>query len=191
MAGAKLRHVVRALVVEHPRYGYEIANLLDQRLKPFAWAPSGVYSQLDKLVEEEQLRVVGDRKGLGVGDRNAPRTVYEATALGHQSHREWMLGPTPRTRVRQELDLKMQLAGPEMLPQMIEHSLAQETVCLGELTELRKGLRPIPLADAPTWAEASPILQRNADIAMIEAHIKVLQEAREVMQAIIDAGRRR
>jgi len=84
----------------------------------------------------------------------------------------------------------MQLAGPEMLPQMIEHSLGQETVCLGELTELRKGLRPIPLDDAPTWAEVSPILQRNADIAMIEAHMKVLQEARKVMQKIID-GRHR
>ncbi|HST31992.1 MAG TPA: hypothetical protein VLJ80_00590 [Solirubrobacteraceae bacterium] len=187
---ATLRHVVRALVVERQRYGYEIANLLEERLKTYAWAPSGVYSQLDNLLRDEEVRFTGDRKGLQIGGRAAPRTVYEATALGRQSHREWMLSPSPPTRVRQELDLKIQLATPEMLPGLIEQSWGQEQVCLGELTELRRGVRPVPVDAAPTWSEASAILRRNADIVMLEARVQVLQEARKVMQAIID-GRHR
>jgi DNA-binding PadR family transcriptional regulator len=187
---ATLRHVVRALVIERQHYGYEIANLLDQRLKAYAWSPSGVYKQLDHLLGDAEVRIVGDRKVQKPGERAAPRTVYEATALGERSHREWMLSPAPPTRVRQELDLRIQLATPEMLPGLIEQSLGQEQVHLGELAELKKGMGPMPVDHAPSWAEASALLQRNGDIVMLEARIKVLQEARQVMQKIID-GRHR
>jgi DNA-binding PadR family transcriptional regulator len=186
---ATLRHVVRALVVERQRYGYEIANLLEERLKAYAWAPTGVYRQLDQLLHDDEVRFAGQRKGVQIGSRAAPRTVYEATALGRESHREWMLSPSPPTRVRQELDLKIQLATPEMLSGLIEQSWGQEQVCLGELAQLKKDVRPMPVDDATTWPEASTLLRRNGDIVMLEARIKVLQEARQVMQKII-GGRR-
>jgi DNA-binding PadR family transcriptional regulator len=186
---ATLRHVVRALVVERQRYGYEIANLLEERLKAYAWAPTGVYAQLDHLLEKEEVRIVGDRQGPNPGDRNAPRTVYEATALGHRSHDEWMLGPTPPTRVRQELDLKIQLATPDMLPALIEQSRGQEQVHLGELAELKKG-GPVPVGHHGSWAEARAVLKRNGDIEMLEARIQVLQKARQVMQKFIDGPAR-
>jgi DNA-binding PadR family transcriptional regulator len=182
---ATLKDVVRALIVERQRYGYEIANQLDERLKAYAWTPSGVYKHLDDLLKKQEVRVVGDLK---LSERAAPRTVYEATALGHQAHREWMFGPTPPTRVRQELDLKIQLATPEMLPQLIEQNRGQELVHLGELRDLKKGGYPIPADGSTTWLETSALLQRNGDIVMLEARIKVLQQARQVMQKIVTAG---
>ncbi|HEV2973471.1 MAG TPA: hypothetical protein VGX69_00565 [Solirubrobacteraceae bacterium] len=87
---------------------------------------------------------------------------------------------------RDELDLKVQLAGPEMLGAMIEQSRGQEQVCMGLLGALRRGARQAELSGgSTTWREASVILQRNGEIRIIEARIGALQEARRVMQSFV------
>src|ERR1700730_11441558 len=120
MAGAK--HAVLGLVIEQPGYGYQLVQRLEDRCGAWGWNRSGVYSVLDQLERDEQVRSVRSMAGATSG-RAGPRPIYEATPQGIEFFRDWMFGSSPPTPVRHDLDLKMLLAGPEFLPRLIDHTL--------------------------------------------------------------------
>ncbi|HLH14517.1 MAG TPA: PadR family transcriptional regulator, partial [Solirubrobacteraceae bacterium] len=110
-------------MIEQPGYGYQLARRLEERCAAWGWEPSGVYSALDSLVREGNVRSVRG-KGSGTTGRAAPRAIYEATEKGHDFFREWMFETAPPSPVRQELDLKILFSGPEFLPRLIDQTWA-------------------------------------------------------------------
>jgi DNA-binding PadR family transcriptional regulator len=190
------RHAVLGLVIERPGYGYQLAQRLEERCAPWRWESSGVYGALDQL--ERESHVWGDRTkttaSSGAG-RRGPRVIYAATERGRDFFAEWVLGASPPKPARQELDLKMLLAGPEFLPELVEQTWVQEQQCVDELQGLRSGT-PASMVDAARmgWSEGAVILQRNAEIKQLQTRIEWLQEARQVMRVLLErdvgSGRR-
>jgi len=189
------KHAVLGLVIERPGYGYQLAQRLEERCAFWRWESSGVYGALDQL--ERESHVWADRTkttaSSGAG-RRGPRVIYSATQRGRDFFAEWVLGASPPKPARQELDLKMLLAGGEFLPELIEQTWVQEQQCVNELQTLRSGT-PASLIDATrmSWSEGAVILQRNAEIKQLQTRIEWLQEARQVMRVLLerDVGRGR
>jgi DNA-binding PadR family transcriptional regulator len=63
------KHAVLGLVIEHPGYGYQLAQRLDERFGSSGFAPSGVYSALDRLSRDELVRSAS-KKGAGPARRH-------------------------------------------------------------------------------------------------------------------------
>lgn len=171
---------VLGLLIERPSYGYELAQRLDTRFSDWGLASTGVYGALNKLEDEELARAVGERRA---GSSRAPRrTIYESTPEGATVFRDWLYESSAMDPNRQELDMKIQLAGRESLPLMIEMARRQETVCMGELAALTRASPPDSVS---TWEHAAAVLNRNGRIKWLQFRIERLQEARSVMQAFL------
>jgi DNA-binding PadR family transcriptional regulator len=184
------KHAVMGLVIEQPGYGYQLARRLEERCATWGWEPSGVYSALDSLAREGNVRSV---RGKGSSDtgRAAPRAVYEATPKGMGFFREWMLETSTPSPVRQELDLKMLFSGPEFLPRLIEQTWAQEQHCMDELRELTALVQAgAPVGRPQSWREAAAVLQRDAEIKLMRVRIEWLQNARKVMKELLETSTR-
>jgi len=180
-----VKHAMLGLVIERPGYAYQLAQRLDERCGPWHWEPTGVYSALDRLVVEEH--VFGTKaKGGPQASRRGPHMIYEATQSGRDFFAEWVLAPTPPRPLRQELDLKMLLAGPEFLPRLIDLTWAQEQQCAAELQSLVSQVPAgAPTAPPSTWAEAAVVLQRRGEIRMLQARVEWLQDVRAVMKQLL------
>jgi DNA-binding PadR family transcriptional regulator len=184
------KHAVMGLVIEQPGYGYQLARRLEERCAAWGWEPSGVYSALDSLAREGNVRSV---RGKGSSDtgRAAPRAVYEATPKGMDFFREWMHETSAPSPVRQELDLKMLFSGPEFLPRLIDQTWAQEQRCMDELRELTSLAQVSATAGRPqSWREAAAVLQRDAEIKLIRVRIEWLQNVRKVMKELLETSTR-
>jgi DNA-binding PadR family transcriptional regulator len=179
------RHAVLGLVIERPGYGYDLARRLEERCGAWGWERTGVYSALDQLVREENVRSARDR-GSGATGRAAPRAIYEATPKGRDFFRDWIFESSALSPVRQELDLKILFSGPEFLPRLIDQTWAQEQKCIDDLRALTSGVPARGVSrGAPTWGEAVVVLQRDAEIRLLQMRIEWLQNARGVMKEIL------
>jgi DNA-binding PadR family transcriptional regulator len=182
-----LKHAVLGLVVERPGYGYQLAQRLDERFPSGGWEGAGVYGALDSLEREGNVEGVGE-EARGDTGRGPPRKGYRVTEPGRTFFREWVLGPSPFSPSRQVFDVKLQLAGPNLWPALIDQALGQESYCMAELKELTKAEKENPPGEPLTWAQASAVLRRNAEIKLLEARIEWLQEARQTMRAFLLQG---
>jgi DNA-binding PadR family transcriptional regulator len=176
---------VLGLVIERPGYGYQLARRLEERCGAWAWESSGVYGALDQLEREEHVRSSGE-KASGTTGRGAPRVIYEATAKGQDFFRDWIFESSVPSPARQELDLKILLSGPEFLPRLIDQTWAQEQRCIDDLRALMSTSPACPPDRMPTWREAAVVLQRDAEVKLLQVRIEWLQDARRVMKTILD-----
>jgi DNA-binding PadR family transcriptional regulator len=178
------KHAVLGLVIERPGYGYDLARRLEERCGSWGWERSGVYGALDQLARDGHVRSE-KAKGSSASCRSAPRAIYESTPAGVDYFREWILRSSSPSPVRQELDLKILFSGPELLPRLIEQTWAQEQVCMDQLRALT-GAMPAsaPRGDA-SWQVLAPILQRDAEIKLLQVRVEWLQNARKVMRAVL------
>jgi DNA-binding PadR family transcriptional regulator len=179
-----LKHAVLGLVAERPSYGYQLAQRLEERFPSGGWERSGVYGALDSLEREGYVEGVGEG-ARGETGRGPPRKGYRVTEPGREFFREWVLAPSPFSPSRQMFDLKLQLAGPDLWPALTEQALGQETYCMAELKELTDAEKENPPGQPSTWAQASAVLRRNAEIKLLEARIEWLQEARQMMTTFL------
>jgi len=171
------------LVIERPSYGYELGRRLEERFGGWGWEPTGVYSALSKLEEDGHVQSRGEK---GSTRRGAPRVIYEPTPEGVASFEAWISKSSAPSPFRQELDLKILLAGSEFLPQLIEQNRAQEQTCIDNLRDLTSAGQVAPAGRMSSWREAAPVLQRDAEIMLLETRIKWLQNARETMRMILE-----
>jgi DNA-binding PadR family transcriptional regulator len=182
-----VKNAVLALLIERPSYGYQLMQRLEDRFPDWGWAPNGIYSALNKLSKDGHVRAAGGMP-LRDGERAAPRTIYKPTTEGLAYHQEWFAEPSPLDPGRQELDMKIQLATLESLPVLIQVTRDQELVCLGELSALTG---PRPLGRISTWHEATIVLGRNAHFKGLQFRIERLQEARSIMEEILQREQRK
>jgi DNA-binding PadR family transcriptional regulator len=179
-----MKQVVLGLVIEQQDYGYKLAQRLEDRCPSGGWQKTGVYGALDQLTRESLVRSGGE-KGPSDSGRAPPRRIYEATLKGLDYHERWILEPSPLSPMRQDLDLKMLVAGPEFLPRLIDQTRAQEQQCMQELKALRAEQAPRP-GRPRTWSQARIVLQRDAEIKSLQLRIECLQDARSVMKLLVD-----
>ena len=125
-------------------------------------------------------------KGRGATGRSAPRAIYEATPRGVDYFRRWILEASGLSPVRQELDLKILFSGPELLPRMIDQTWAQEQRCIDDLRALISVNQRASPGPEPTWREVAPVLQRDAEIRVLQVRIEWLQNARKVMKQVLE-----
>jgi DNA-binding PadR family transcriptional regulator len=178
------KHAVLGLVIEHPGYGYQLAQRLDERFGSSGFAPSGVYSALDQLSRDELVRSAGE-KGAGPARRAAPRTIYEATEEGVDHLEAWMLDPSPAPPLRDELHMKIALCRPRNLPRLIEMLGGQELVCLGRLRDLKRLTEQVS-PSSRDWSGLMRMLAPEAEVAFWKARIEWLQNARELLEQMCD-----
>jgi DNA-binding PadR family transcriptional regulator len=179
------KHAVLGLVIEQPGYGYLLARRLEERCGAWGWEPTGVYSALNSLTRDGHVRSVRE-KGSGETGRAARRAIYEATPEGVDFFRDWMFTSSAPSPVRQELDLKILFSGPEFLPKLIDQTWAQEQQCIDDLRVLTSTMQASAPGCMPTWREAVAVLQRDAEIKLLQVRIEWLQNARKVMKQILD-----
>jgi len=184
------KHAILGLMIERPGYGYELAQRLQERCGAWGWEKSGVYSALDQLERDGHVRSLREKR-LGATARGAPRVIYEATPEGRNFFRDWLLSPTAPSPVRQELDLKILLSGSEDLPRLIDLTWAQEQQCIDDLRELTRAIQSRPLVATSTWHEARAVLQRDAEIKLLQVRIEWLQDTRKVMKQMLERSRER
>jgi len=178
------KHAILGLVIERPGYGYQLAQRLEERCAVWGWEKSGVYSALAQLERDGHVRSRGEM-GSGARRRDARRVIYESTTEGVDFFRDWIFAPTPPSPVRQELDLKIQVAGPEFLPRLIEQTWAQEQQCVDDLRALTRTMPTAAPGAMRTWREAAAVLQRDAQMRLLRVRIQWLQDARTVMQQMV------
>ncbi|MBA3809577.1 MAG: PadR family transcriptional regulator [Solirubrobacterales bacterium] len=178
------KHAVLGLVIERPGYGYDLARRLEDRCGAWGWERSGVYSALDQLTRDGHVRSE-KVKSRASSTRSAPRAIYESTANGVDYFRVWITKSTSPSPVRQELDLKILFSGPEFLPRLIEQTWAQEQMCIDQLHALSSAAPAIACNGAPTWREVAPVLQREAEIKLLQVRVEWLQNARGVMKRLL------
>jgi DNA-binding PadR family transcriptional regulator len=178
------KHAVLGLVIERPGYGYDLARRLEDRCGAWGWERSGVYSALDQLTRDGHVRSEKAKVRAGSA-RSAPRAIYESTAEGVDYFREWITRSTSPSPVRQELDLKILFSGPEFLPRLIEQTWAQEQMCMDQLRVLSVMNQPLGASGTRTWREVAPVLQREAEIKLLQVRVEWLQNARGVMKTLL------
>jgi DNA-binding PadR family transcriptional regulator len=179
------KHAVLGLVIERPGYGYDLARRLEDRCGSWGWERSGVYSALDQLARDGHV-CSEKAKGANASGRSAPRAIYESTPAGVDYFRAWIMRSTSPSPVRQELDLKILFSGPELLPRLIEQTWAQEQMCMDHLRALSSAMPASPPRRGANWRELAPILQRDAEIKLLQVRVEWLQNARRVMKAVLE-----
>lgn len=91
--------------------------------------------------------------------------------------------------MRQELDLKLALATPELLPEMIAHTRVEEQRCVDELQTLSN-------AQPPQWDGSwsgvfTGVLERNNRIRVLRARIEWFEEVRSYARLVLEQSTQR
>lgn len=179
------KHAVLGLVIEQPSYGYQLAQRMQERCGAWGWESTGVYSALDSLTRDGYVQSLRE-KGSGDTGRAAPRVIYQATPAGVEFFQAWLCESSAPSPARQELDLKLLFSGPELIPRLIELTWAQEQQYIDDLGTLPDTTQ-IGAADrTSTWSEVAVLLQRDAEVRLLQMRIEWLQQAREVMERMLD-----
>lgn len=151
------KHVVLGLLLERPGYGYDLGQRIDSRLGFLGLSENAVYRILDRLEDEQWIAEVGERR-VGRTRRGAARVMYAPTPDGAKRFREWVVSPNERASLRDELRVKLMLADPDDLPELLAAVEQQLAECLADLGAMR---RPV-LADASrpdvSWPNAAAML---------------------------------
>ena len=112
--------------------------------------------------------------------------MYEATDKGGGEFEAWMLAPSLRAPVREELHLKLALSRVDHLPRLVEVTIEQEQACLGRLEGYAGEVRFEELVrSVEPWEAVSAVMVRDAEIAYLQASIEWLRRIREAMQWLL------
>jgi DNA-binding PadR family transcriptional regulator len=183
------KYAILGLVIERPGYGYQLAQRLEQRFGSSAFAPSGVYSALDQLSRDALVRAAGEF-GHGPAKRAAPRMIYEATDEGVDHFEAWMLGASPAPPLRDELHMKIALCRPSNVQPLIDMVYGQELACMARLRDLKQLSEHELVGGEQEWSMLMRTLARDAEIASWKARIEWLQNARELLERLLEESPR-
>lgn len=133
-----MRHEFLALLAERPRHGYELGQLLKQRLGDLLPPLNAgqIYTTLQRL----------ERDGL-VSSESVPedgrnKRTYAITAAGLREVERWVSTPVPGTRVKDGFFTKLVLAGLGGLvdpKELIDAQRREYLQSLRDLTEVARG----------------------------------------------------
>lgn len=180
-----VKHAVLGLVCERPGYGYQLDARFKERIGSWRHSKTAVFPALLRLAGEGAVQ---PRQPL-VTVRQ-PRIWYEATEQGRAEFKSWVRKPPTLMPLRDEMYIKIALAGYEDLQHLIEQTREQQQLCLDRIGSLTgAGADPDQLAapDVPWHVIGHAWLERT-EVKQLSAQLEALQEARALMK---DALRRR
>lgn len=179
-----VKQAVLGLVIERPGYGYELTQRFEQRIGGWRSAATGVYPALLRLHKDGSLRQREERSA----HRNV--TWYEATDQGRAEFNAWMREPPSLMPLRDEMYLKIALAGPEDLALLVDQTREQEQLCLNRIDELTSaGVDVDALIEAGTdWLPIGRAWLLRTEVAQLATTIETLQEARRLMKSALRRG---
>lgn len=177
------KQAVLGLVIERPDYGYELARRLQERCGPWAWSRQAVYKALDELAESKHVRAL-DRPPAASEDPR--RIIYQATSGGVDYFGAWMFDSAAMEASRSELELKIVLARPHELAQLIDMTWTHEQQCVDRLGALARQVQQIDPGEASSWVQVGEMLVRDTEIKRLRLRVECLQEARRTMQVFLD-----
>lgn len=182
MSGLSTKHMVLGLVVEkHQTYGYALQVQIDRRFEFLQLSGGAVYGVLKRLCNDGWIEAVESERGVF----DIRRQPYRATPDGAVAFREWMAAPSERPLVRDELQAKLGLAGPDDLPDLLEQAEAQLAACVGELTSKASPNAADARSPNTPWGAAARILAEDYHSQMLSGTIDWLTSAIEVLKAHI------
>jgi DNA-binding PadR family transcriptional regulator len=189
-----LKLAVLGLLVERRGYGYDLARRFEDRVGP-GWQlnEGAIYVALDNLQREGLVRHLREDAApvKRRTHRGAPRVIYEATPNGADEFEAWMVSPSLRAPLREELHLKLALSRERHLPRLVEITIEQERACLERLEQYAGKLHFEDLVrTVEPWEAISAVMVRDAEIAYLQATIEWLRRIREAMQWLLDEPKR-
>lgn len=167
---ALVRQAVMGILNQRAAYGYAIG----QRLPYLVGSrPHVVYGVLDSLHRAGDVVPAGE-KTIGATERGAPRVMYALTEQGSESFRSWMRRVPARTRLHDELGLKLALAQPHDLPRLLAMAQQQRVECLDEQLEYSRAPLIPPSEDQAPWSHVATLLAERRVAIQLQADVKWL-----------------
>lgn len=182
MSNLSTKHVVLGLLADRTSYGYALQRQLADRFGFLGLAESAIYKTLERLEVDGCVEQAGERSA-----GRTSRVLYRATSDGVAQFKRWMVEPVGQAPVRDVLHVKLVLAGPDDLPQLLKSVEAQTQACLTELAELASSPR-MPMGNASIhWDSTARLLVEDFKARRLEALVDWLGEVAYAIRHFLDA----
>jgi hypothetical protein len=183
---------VLGLVIEQPGNSYQLERRLEGRFGSAQFGHATAYHALKRLTKQGLIRPIDDSLpppadyAANIGVQQAgelPSTAYEATEAGITHFKSWLRASTATPPVREELQAKIALCGPDDLPRMIEIVREAELACAAQLEDLNERMRrERRLGGDDAWRRLMGMIVTAGDVAWWDARIRWLQALRQHLQ---------
>jgi DNA-binding PadR family transcriptional regulator len=180
-------HVVLGLLIERPGYGYDLAQRIETRFGFLGLVDGGVYKTLERLQGKGWIEPYGP-KPVGGTARGAPRIRYRVTPDGTAEFRRWKALPTTRAYLRDMLRVRLTLATPEDLPELLEMVEEQIEECLNELARLQRGTLVQAADDGTAWETSALIIAEDLEVRLLQTLVDWLYGVAGILERRIEQG---
>lgn len=181
------------LVIEQSGNSYQLEQRLVRRFGSAHFGHATAYHALKRLAKQGLIRpvVATDvsrpvESGAEVARSelvDLSTTSYEATPAGVAHFREWLRSSTATPPLREELQAKIALCGPDDLPRMIEIIREAELACAAQLEDLNERMRrERRLGGDDAWRRLMSMIVTAGDVAWWDSRIRWLQAVRQYLQ---------
>lgn len=166
-----------------PAYSYELSARIEQLLGPGYEIGSGQMSRiLRELHKAKRIRPVGEPS-----PEDKRRIIYAITEKGRADFEEFFeSGGTVARLLRRSLLVKIALAGPERLGEILEQIDTYEKDCTKRLNDLGKTLDGVLPDDQPLPRVDLAVIRLgiDANISQLRAELAWTRHAREVVSRL-------
>lgn len=178
------RHALLGALMQRPSYPYELADRLEARLGP-AWAINSgqISKEIAKMEEEGLIEQVA-----GPAGARANRRVFAATESGAAEYERWFAESPGGVRLsRRPVLVKITLAGPRRLRDVLAQIDAYELECAEQLQGLSRRFNEVP-PDGPQVRADSVLLRLglSADIFQLEGELRWARHAHEIISWLLE-----
>jgi PadR family transcriptional regulator, regulatory protein AphA len=176
------RYAALGMLRDGPAYSYELSARIEQLLGPGYEIGSGQMSRiLRELHKAKKIKTVGEPSPEG------KRIIYAITEEGLADFEEFFESGANVARLfRRSLLVKIALAGPERLGEILEQIDTYEKDCTKRLNDLGKTLDEVLPDDQPLPRVDLAVIRLGieADISQLRAELAWTRHAREIVSRL-------
>jgi DNA-binding PadR family transcriptional regulator len=191
------KYAVLGMLREGPAYSYELAARIPGLLGPRYQIHSGQMTQIVRSLHDDELIEPIDMPTTRGDDRSK---VYAITERGHADWEEFFhAGPNVAQLARRSLLVKIALAGPQRLGEVLAQLDVYEQDCIDRINEVREALEKL-LPDDQLRPRAENVFVQlgvDADVYQLRAELAWTRHARQMVSWLLgsdaiwpSAGRR-
>jgi DNA-binding PadR family transcriptional regulator len=182
------RYAVLGMLREGPAYSYELAARIHDLLGPGFDINTGQMSALTSSLRKDELIELVAHRGQPRRRRGSDRRIYALTEKGAAEFEQFFeKGPNEAKLFRRSLLVKIALAGPERLADVLEQIDAYEQHCTDRIDELTGELNSV-VPDEHLHPSADRVVLRlgiEADISQLRAELGWARHAREMVSWLL------
>lgn len=177
------KHALLGLLLQGPAYPYQLGDRLQGLLGPAWGLNSGqLYQTIDRLEKEE---LIGPIEGSAASRKD--RHIFEIHNGGVEEFERWFEEILSGARLlRRPLLVKITLAGPARLKDVLEQIDLYEVDCAARLKELSIAREAIAVREPRVRADRVLLrLNLTADIYQLEGELQWTRHAREMVSWLL------